>query len=86
MALYIFDKPFFENGAPYVQMDEEAKILLLHDALYVDLEKLSGKEIYVIQEELDLRGLGKLLPESVKKVDYAAAIDLIADNRVINFT
>lgn len=85
MALFIFDRPYCENGIPYAQMDEGAKILLLHDALYIDLEKLSGKELYALQDEVELRGLNEILPESVKKIDYAQVVDLISENMVINF-
>lgn len=85
MALFIFDKPYCENGIPYAQMDEEAKILLLHDALYVNLELLSNKEVFAIENEVQRRGLDTVLPDSVKRIDYPAAIDLIAENRVINF-
>ena len=85
MALYILDKPYCENGIPYAQLDEEAKVLLLHDGIYIDLERLAGKEIYVVEEEAAMRGMAKSLPESIKKIDYSGVIDLILDNRVINF-
>jgi sulfur relay protein TusB/DsrH len=85
MALYIFDAPYFKNGIPYSLMDKEAKILLLHDALYMDLGPLSEREIYVLKDEVEPRGLSAVLPESVKRIDYGEAIDIIMANRVINF-
>lgn len=85
MALYIFDKPYCDNGIPYVQMDEEGKVLLLQDALFLDIEKIPSKEVYAIDKDVEKRGLGSILQERVKRISYEQAIDLIAENKVINF-
>jgi hypothetical protein len=85
MALYIFDAPYHKNGMPYALKDSEAKILLLHDALYIDGALLADKEVYVLTPEVEQRGLSTIIPGSFKKIDYGEAIDLIMANKVINF-
>jgi len=85
MALYIIDTPNPEYVFPYVAIDEDARILLLHDALFVDKDKLAGRETYVIDKEVESRGLSDLLPDNVNLVSYDEAVDLIMANKVINF-
>ncbi|MDQ7821989.1 MAG: hypothetical protein RDV48_04260 [Candidatus Eremiobacteraeota bacterium] len=85
MALYILDKNYGENAVPYLMMDEEAKVLLIHDGLYLDAAKIQGKEVYVFESEVEERGLGAHLPETYKKISYAEAIDLFTTNSLFNF-
>jgi sulfur transfer complex TusBCD TusB component (DsrH family) len=85
MALYIFDAPYYKNGIPYALNDNEAKILLLNDALYIDASSIEGREVYVLTSEVAKRGLSTIIPESFKRIDYGEAVDIIMANRVINF-
>ncbi|MGV8119639.1 MAG: DsrH/TusB family sulfur metabolism protein [Candidatus Xenobiia bacterium LiM19] len=85
MALYIVDTPNPEYAFPYISIDEDARVLLLHDALFIDKEKLAGREIYVIDKEVESRGLSDLLPDTVNLVSYDEAVDLIMAHKVINF-
>ncbi len=85
MAFYVVDTPDLEYALPYVSIDEDARILLLHDALFIEKDTLTGREIYVIDKEVESRGLSALLPDSFKKISYSEAVDLIMENKVINF-
>jgi sulfur transfer complex TusBCD TusB component (DsrH family) len=86
MALYILDRPYGENGIPYALMDEQAKIVLLHDALFIEPGKFGNREIYVFEQQVQERGLNAHLPESYKKISYEEFIDLVVANKVINFS
>jgi len=86
MALYIFDMPYGENGIPYAMMDEKAKILLLHDALYLNPERLGDREVYVFSRQVEERGLQAHLPEKFKRISYEEFIDLVVEQKVINFS
>jgi sulfur transfer complex TusBCD TusB component (DsrH family) len=85
MALYIVDTPNPDHAIPYLSLDGDALVLLLHDALFIDKERLAGRETYVIDKEVESRGLSAVLPGSFKKVSYSEAVDLIMENRIINF-
>jgi sulfur transfer complex TusBCD TusB component (DsrH family) len=86
MALYIFDRPYCDNGIPYALMDEKAKILLLHDALYLNPERLGDREVYVFTREVEERGLQAHLSEKFRRISYDEFIDLVIENKVINFS
>lgn len=86
MALYIFDKPYCDNGIPYALMDEHAMILLLHDALSIDPDLLKDKDVLVMKKEVEERGLSGHLSENYLRIDYDELIDLITAHKVINFS
>ncbi len=86
MALYLIDKPYGENGLALAEIDEEAKVVLIQDGVYLNVERLANKrEIYAIEEDLRKRGLLNLLPPYIKRISYSELIDLIVENKVFNF-
>lgn len=85
MTLYILDKPYIDSALLYIEMESECKILLLHDALYIDSDRLKGKDVFVINKEVNDRGLERILPMEFKRAGYDEIIDLIVENKVINF-
>lgn len=85
MALYLIDKPFGENGLTLAALDDEAAILLLQDGVYLSGSVPDGKVVYAIEEDVEKRGLGGRLPASIQPISYAQAVDLIVENKVVNF-
>ena len=87
MALYLIDKPYGENGLALAEIDNDAKIVLIQDGVYLNVERFANKkEIYAIENDLKKRGLLNMLPSYIKRIDYSRLVDLIVKNKVFNFT
>lgn len=60
-------------------------ILLIEDAVYAATTALpasaAGFRVFVLQPDLDARGMGEKLVEGVTAVDYAGFVDLVASNK-----
>ena len=60
-------------------------ILLIEDAVYAATTTLpaaaGGFRVFVLQPDLDARGMGEKLVEGVTPVDYAGFVDLVASNK-----
>ncbi|MEW6007469.1 MAG: DsrH/TusB family sulfur metabolism protein [bacterium] len=82
--LYLVDKPNGENAARVANMDSEAKVVLIKDGVYLNPIDFSGK-LYAMEDDLEIRGLKERLSGKVEPIDYAKLVDLIVDNKVINF-
>lgn len=85
MGLYLVDKFYGQTGLTLASADKEAKVVLLQDGVYLDTSRLSGAEVYAISEDIEKRGLQKVVPSSVKRIGYDELVDLIVDNKVYNF-
>lgn len=85
--LYLVDKPFGENGLNLALMDRGAKVMLIQDGVYLDGGPLheAGVEVYAIQRDVERRGLRVRLPRFMQMIDYPELVDLIVENKVINF-
>ncbi|HHT9131087.1 MAG TPA: DsrH/TusB family sulfur metabolism protein [Candidatus Tripitaka californicus] len=94
--LYLINKEYGENGLNLASQDKEAIVVLLHDGVYISPKLYPSKaKIYAIKQDVEKRGLsGKLsakymvafsLPKHVEYIDYYRLVDLIAENKVINF-
>ena len=83
MALYLIDKQYGENGLVLAAKDPDAKVVLIQDGVY--LRPTDVKEVYSVAEDVNKRGLAESLPSSIKQIGYDELIDLIVDNKVINF-
>lgn len=85
MALYLINKPFAEIGLDMAKRDDDAKVVLVQDGVYVDVSVLEGKkEILFIEADAQKRGV-KDFPENAKEVSYEDLIDMIAEQEVYNF-
>lgn len=84
MALYLCDKPFGENGFKIAQYDEEAKIVLIKDGVYLNTDMVKEKKIYALKDDVEKRGL-KSRMKDVELIDYPQLVDLIEENKVMNF-
>ncbi|MFN3467937.1 MAG: DsrH/TusB family sulfur metabolism protein [Candidatus Brocadiales bacterium] len=94
--LYLINKEYGENGLRLAQYDKEAIVVLLQDGVYIDPKLYPPKaKIYAIKQDVEKRGLGgKLsakymvsfgLPKQVEYIDYYRLVDLVVENKVINF-
>lgn len=82
MALYLINLPFAKEGLEMAKRDSEAKVVLIEDGVYVDAGDIG--EVYAIEEDVEKRGVGSRLGNA-KIIDYDALVDLIVDNKVVNF-
>ena len=86
--LYLLDKPYGENGLALAEIDKDAKVALLQDGVYLNTIAVNknGAAVYAIKSDVEKRGLTGKLPGYVKVIDYGELVDLIVDNKVVNFT
>lgn len=85
--LYLVDKAAAESALALAKLDKRAKVVLIQDGVYVDAREIkeAGGEVYAVKRDLELRGLTQRLPEYVRQIDYHHLVDLILENKVINF-
>lgn len=84
--LYLIDKQHGELGLKFAAMDDEAKVVLIQDGVYFTAGQLPDvKEVYAVKEDVERRGTGARLGSKVTLVDYGGLVDLLMDNKVINF-
>jgi len=85
--LYLIDRPFGENGLALAKIDPEARIVLLQDGVYFyhRFEAAGDTVVYAIQDDLAVRGLDPLVPRHIRRIGYPELVDLIVENKVINF-
>jgi sulfur relay protein TusB/DsrH len=85
--LYLLDQPFGDNGLALAVRDDEAAVVLIQDGVYLDVSAVSkaGRTVYAVKRDVERRGLGRRLAEGVKIIDFDDLVDLIIDNKVVNF-
>ncbi len=86
--LYLIDMPFGRNGLELAKADAGAKVVLIQDGVYLDAGEAieAGARVFAVKKDVEKRGVGGRLPASVELVDYGALVDLIVENKVVNFT
>lgn len=84
MSVYLLDKPAGENGIKIAAFDPQAKIVLLKDGVYIDVENISSA-VYALKNDVEARGLSKRLPSKVRLINYPDLVDLIVNEKVVNF-
>jgi len=82
--LYLVDKPHGQMAAEVVKLDDDAKVVLIKDGVYLDPATLPGK-VYVMEDDVELRGLKDRLAGKAESIDYPQLVDLIVENKVVNF-
>ena len=87
MNLYLIDKPSGEHGVELAARDKAASVVLIQDGVYMDIGILhaAGHRIYALKRDVEKRGLISKLPEYITLIDYAMLIDLIVEQKVVNF-
>ncbi len=85
--LYLIDKPYGSNGLALAQQDQEAAIVLIQDGVYLDASEASraGRPVYAVKRDVERRGLNGKLSTEIKTIGFDELVDLILENRVINF-
>jgi len=82
--LYLVDKPNGTIAAEVARLDDDAKIVLIKDGVYLDAAALPGK-VYAMEDDVELRGLKERLAGKAESIDYPRLVDLIVNNKVANF-
>ncbi|MHB9052826.1 MAG: DsrH/TusB family sulfur metabolism protein [Thermoleophilia bacterium] len=82
MALYLIDLPFAKIGLDTAKRDSDAKVVLVQDGVYADTSGLS--DVYAVKEDVEKRGVASRLG-GAKIIDYNELVDLIVENKVVNF-
>ncbi|HHT9120073.1 MAG TPA: DsrH/TusB family sulfur relay protein [Candidatus Hypogeohydataceae bacterium YC41] len=84
--LYLINKEYGENGLKLAEYDGEAVVVLIQDGVYIDPALYPNKaKIYAIKQDVQKRGLNDRLHKRVECIDYSQLVDLIVENKVINF-
>jgi len=94
-TLYLINKPHGENGLKIAKIqakkDENIKIVFIMNGVYYTIEedilreiKVEGIKIFAIEEDIKRRGLEDKIKD-VEMIDYSKLIDLIVENKVVNF-
>ena len=82
--LYLVDKPNSKIAAEVAKLDDDAKIVLIKDGVYLDAATLPGK-VYAMEDDVELRGLKERLAGKAESIDYPRLVELIVSNKVANF-
>ncbi|MEK9148532.1 MAG: DsrH/TusB family sulfur metabolism protein [Candidatus Desantisbacteria bacterium] len=84
MAIYLVDKPNGEIAAGVAKLDNEAKIVLIKDGVYLNPDTMPGK-IYAMEDDVEVRGLKDRLAGKAETIGYPQLVDLIVADKVMNF-
>ncbi len=82
MALYLIGLPFAKTGLELAKRDSDAKVVLIEDGVYADGSGFG--EVYAVKEDVEKRGVASRVA-GAKVIDYDELVDLIVDNKVVNF-
>ncbi len=85
MGVYLLDKPFGDIGLKIANFDDSAKVVLIKDGVYLNTSGLRGGKVYAMKDDVEKRGLGKVLAGKAELIDYPKLIDMIVDDKVMNF-
>jgi len=85
--LYLIDKHQGEVALELARADDEATVVLIQDGVYLDAKAVAdaGRKVYAVARDLEVRGLNDSLPGYVQSIDYGELVDLIVENKVVNF-
>lgn len=84
MAIYLVDKTNGELAASIAKLDSDAKVVLIKDGVYLNPTMMPGK-LYAMEDDVEMRGLKDRLEGKVEMINYPRLVDLIVENKVINF-
>lgn len=82
--LYLVDKPNGQIASEVAKLDDDAKVVLIKDGVYLDPATMTGK-VYVMEDDVELRGLKERLAGKAEPIDYPQLVELIIKNKVANF-
>ena len=85
MLYLLGDKIIGSVGVSYAQMDAEAIVVLIKDGVFLDIETFQDKKIYAMDEDVKRRGMEERLKDKAEIIGYDKLVDLILENKVVNF-
>ncbi|MCP4365190.1 MAG: hypothetical protein GY800_07830 [Planctomycetes bacterium] len=85
--MYLINKTYGENGLNLAKLDADAKVVLIQDGVYFNVRRFVGSKVkvYILHNDAEKRGLIDRLHEDMELIDYGQLVDLIIQNKVINF-
>ena len=84
MALYLCDLPYGKTGLEIAKKDNDAKVVLIKDGVYLNTEGIDA-EIYAMDNDAEKRGMVHRLSGKAELIDYNTLVDLVLENKVVNF-
>ncbi len=84
MAVYLIDKPNGQTATDVAKLDGNPIIVLIKDGVYLDASTLPGK-VYAMEDDIEVRGLQDRLAGKAESIGYPQLVDLIVENKVMNF-
>ncbi len=69
-----------------MEQADNVELLLLGDGVLVHPSVIGDKRAYVLQEEIEERGIGLGIPPNVTVISASDAIDMLLDHKVFNLT
>ncbi|MGA2666326.1 MAG: DsrH/TusB family sulfur metabolism protein [Nitrososphaerales archaeon] len=86
MTVYLVDEPFVESALSYASGDASARIVLIQDAVYSVRRALRAvASVYAVEDDVARRGLASRLDPAVRLVSYAGLVELMENEKVVNF-
>ena len=85
--LYLINKPYGENGLKIAKLDTDAQVVLIQDGVYLNARHFVGSKVkvHVLKDDVLKRGLEDRFREDVDFINYDQLVELIVQNKVINF-
>jgi len=85
--LYLIDRPFGENGLNLALGDPDAIVVLVQNGVYLDPTPVlkAGRTVVAVKDDMEKRGLGARVADTVRRIEYGELVDLILAHKVINF-
>ena len=84
MALYLVDKPNGKVAVEVAKLDSDPKIVLIKDGVYLDPSVMPGK-VFAMEDDVKHRGLKERLAGKAETIGYDRLVDLVVENKVVNF-
>lgn len=85
MSIYLINQRFSEPALELAAVDDNAKVALIQDGVYLNISGLEGKkEVFFLQEDMEKRGIENI-PTGARRINYGELIDLIIQEKVYNF-
>ena len=85
MLYLLGDKIVGSVGVSYAQMDAEAIVVMIKDGVLLDIDAFQGKKIYAMDDDVKRRGMEGRLKDKAEIIGYDRLVDLILENKVVNF-
>jgi sulfur relay protein TusB/DsrH len=72
-------------GLKHARKDADAIIVLIKDGVFLNTQPVQDKKIYAVDEDVKRRGMGARLKDKAEIIGYDKLVDLIMENKVVNY-